>query len=55
MKPFLINEKHLSQIPALQLLIGLGFVYRSFYGMRISKGGERCLTPFSSADALERR
>jgi type I restriction enzyme, R subunit len=27
MKPFQINEKHLSQIPALQLLIGLGFEF----------------------------
>ena len=27
MSNFQINEKHLSQIPALQLLIGLGFEY----------------------------
>jgi len=27
MKPFQINEKYLSQIPALQLLIGLGFEF----------------------------
>ncbi|SLM31020.1 Type I site-specific deoxyribonuclease, HsdR family [Desulfamplus magnetovallimortis] len=27
MKPFQINEKHLSQIPTLQLLIGLGFEF----------------------------
>ncbi len=27
MKPFQTNEKHLSQIPALQLLIGLGFEF----------------------------
>ena len=27
MSKFQINEKHLSQIPALQLLIGLGFEY----------------------------
>ena len=27
MKPFQINEKHLSQIPALQLLMGLGFEF----------------------------
>jgi len=27
MNTFQINEKHLSQIPALQLLIGLGFEF----------------------------
>jgi hypothetical protein len=27
MKPFQINEKYLSQLPALQLLIGLGFEF----------------------------
>lgn len=35
MNTFQINEKHLSQIPALQLLMGLGFEDSVVYGRRI--------------------